>query len=63
MKKKMSNKDLVKALEDIQTRQETDRTGRYYQRDAHEDADQLLLDFIDDPEVTNAFYHIDKWYA
>jgi hypothetical protein len=26
-------------------------------------ADSLLLEFIDDPEVTEAFDAIDKWYA
>jgi len=29
----------------------------------HCDADDLLLAFIDDPEVTEAFNDIDKWYA
>jgi len=30
---------------------------------AHADADRALLDFIGDPEVTDAFEAIDKWYA
>lgn len=29
----------------------------------HIDADQALLDYIDDPEVTEAFEAIGKWYA
>ncbi len=30
---------------------------------AHMIADQLLLEFIDDEEVSQAFFDIDKWYA
>jgi hypothetical protein len=29
----------------------------------HVDADNLLLKFIGDPAVTEAFHAIDKWYA
>lgn len=29
----------------------------------HALADQLLLDFIDDDEITDAFESVDKWYA
>lgn len=57
----MERSELVRKLEEIQARQQSDHS--YYAAPAHEDADQALLDFIDDPEVTNAFYNIDKWYA
>lgn len=30
---------------------------------AQSDADQILLDLIDDPEITEAFEAINKWYA
>jgi hypothetical protein len=30
---------------------------------AHHVADQLLIEFINDPEVTQAFEEIRKWYA
>lgn len=30
---------------------------------AHADADQALLDFINDPEVTKAWEAIYKWFA
>ena len=30
---------------------------------AHIDADKLLLDFIGDPEIKDAFDDIPKWYA
>lgn len=29
----------------------------------HSIADKLLLEFINDPEVTEAFDKIEKWYA
>lgn len=29
----------------------------------HANADELLLKYINDPEVTAAFNDIDKWYA
>lgn len=29
----------------------------------HKAADEALLEFIDDPEITAAFNDIDKWYA
>lgn len=31
--------------------------------EAHERADELLLKFIDNDEVTNTFNAIEKWYA
>jgi len=30
---------------------------------AHGEADDLLLEFIDDKDVSEAFDKIDKWYA
>ena len=30
---------------------------------AHATADDLLLEWIDDPEITEAYNRIDKWYA
>lgn len=30
---------------------------------AHREADMLLLAYINDPEITNAFDAIEKWYA
>jgi hypothetical protein len=29
----------------------------------HDRADQLLLKYIDDPEITKAFDSIEKWYS
>lgn len=30
---------------------------------AHTQADALLLELIDNPEITRAFNHIQKWYS
>lgn len=30
---------------------------------AHADADDVLLDLIDDPEIRAAYDAVDKWYA
>ena len=47
--------ELIKALEKLSKRDDT--------KGAHIRADELLLDFIDDPAVQRAFCLIDKWYA
>lgn len=31
--------------------------------DAHGSADEALLEFINDPEITEAFEMVPKWYA
>ena len=48
----MTIEELVKALENLSGGEED-----------HMEADDLLLTFIDNPEVTRAFERIDKWYA
>lgn len=55
----MERSELVRKLEELQAVQKTDPDWSWH----HEKADQLLLDYIDDPEVTNAFYNINKWYG
>lgn len=34
-----------------------------YPEESHREADQLLVDYIDDPEIAAAFDAIGKWYA
>jgi hypothetical protein len=29
----------------------------------HEDADEALIAFINDPEITEAFNNLEKWYS
>lgn len=55
--------ELVARLQAIRERCEGDDDPRYYQRQAHEDADAALLEYIGNKKVKKAFDAIDKWYA
>ncbi|MEK6884191.1 MAG: hypothetical protein AABY22_31465 [Nanoarchaeota archaeon] len=61
----MNNQELIKALNEIRNRQirreDAERPHRCYDDD-HEEADQLLLKFINDHKVSEAFESIEKWY-
>ena len=50
----MSKELLLKYLEECNTGDE--------EKD-HAKADSLLLDYIDDAEITEAFMKVEKWYA
>jgi len=52
-------KDLINRLEYIRTRTMSGKD----EEDDHIDADKALLEFIGDPEVTEAFHSIRKWYS
>jgi len=54
----MTKKILIKKLEDLQ-----EIGGFEKAEEKHVKADKLLLDFIGDKEVSNAFDKIDKWYS
>lgn len=54
----MKRNELLKNLEEIAKRQK--RTPNWDWD--HEQADQLLLEYINDPEITKAFYNIEKHY-
>lgn len=54
-KKKLTKKRLIAKL---------DKLARSYDTEsAHCDADALLVEFIDDQEIADAYNRIDKWYA
>jgi hypothetical protein len=36
--------------------------GHWNTATAHYDADELLLQFIHDPEITRAFMELERWY-
>lgn len=59
MKKK---KELLKKLYDLHLEANSMESGRD-QQDYHMDADNLLLEYIDDEQITMAFRDIPKWYA
>lgn len=54
-KPKMSRDELVARLKELQSCGDPEI--------AHGEADDVLLEFIGDPEVSNAFNAIDRWYA
>jgi hypothetical protein len=52
----MSKKQLVAALLKL-------NVGHVDEEEAHSKADRLLLEYINEPEVTEAWENIPKWYA
>lgn len=52
-----------KLLERLQSISEAQYSGRWDGEQDHIDADKLLLEYINDSEITKAFNHIHKWYA
>ena len=57
----MTKEDLLKRFV---TAQEQIKTQRYYdEEDAHKDADNALIEYINDPEIAEAFNKIRKWYS
>ena len=51
----MNKKELVKELKALQNDDDNETS--------HSNADSLLLEYIDDKEVKEAFNKIEKWYA
>jgi hypothetical protein len=51
---KLTKEELIKQLKDLEGGD---------QETSHIKADELLIEFINDPEVTDAFECIDKWYS
>ena len=55
MSKKMSREELIDKLKQLQKGEDPEAE--------HGDADALLIEYIDDKEVAEAFYDIHRWYA
>ncbi len=53
--KKRTRADIINDLQQL--------NGHPDQEQAHVEADELLLEMINDSEVTRAFKNIPKWYA
>lgn len=51
----MDKKRLLKLLKSCAESNDTEK--------AHSDADDALLEYINDPEITKAFNSVEKWYA
>ena len=58
----MTKEELIRRLEDVETTHNEDGSIRDA-GDWHADADHLLLEYINDKSVTEAFNDITKWYA
>lgn len=56
----MTNAELIRALVDIMRRQKANEYDYLCYHDDHFEADQLLLKYIDDDQVTSAFESIEK---
>ena len=61
MKKEKLLEKFAKIVERMNS--DLDQDTYYYEEDAHIDADNLLLEFINDKEITEAFENISKWYS
>lgn len=60
----MTKQELIKELKKLQTRKiNIFGVETLDKEENHIMADSLLLKYIDDEEVTNAFKKINKWYA
>ena len=59
----MSKEELLKELKEIVSDIEKAGEEYYDLEGSHIRADNLLLDYINDEEVREAFNDIDKWYA
>ncbi len=52
----MDREELIKKLKELATKNRDEESD-------HVKADELLLQFIDDQEIADAFRSIKKWYA
>lgn len=64
----MTKTELLKKLQEIRARQDAPREcwggpAVTVLADDHVEADALLIEFIGDAEVSDAFDAIEKWYA
>lgn len=51
----MTKEELISSLKKLAELDDTER--------AHSDADELLLKYINDADIENAYNNIEKWYA
>lgn len=53
----MTKEELIEKLKELKQRNEREAEG------THIEADELLLKFINDPDVSKAFEDLERWYA
>lgn len=51
----MTKEELLERLKECETNADTEA--------AHSDADDALIEFINDTEITEAYQRVHKWYA
>lgn len=59
----MKIEELVKKLKDLEKTCINETYKWYDAEKGHMEADQLLLQYINNPEVTEAFNDLEKWYS
>ena len=59
--KKLTKKKLLEQLNKLKTRKT--EFGSLDKEANHSDADDLLIEYINDPKITEAYNKIEKWYA
>ena len=55
LSKQITKEELLEKLRELSNRGDTE--------DSHSEADFLLLDYINDEEIREAFVKIERWYA
>lgn len=58
----MDKEQLILELKEIPKKYNSNKSS-YDGETAHIEADELLLRYINDKEITEAFNNIEKWYA
>jgi hypothetical protein len=57
----MKKEELIAKLKEIEGKKKTE--PYYDTENGHGEADALLLEFINDPEIEKAYDEVEKWYA
>lgn len=59
----MKKEELIKQLEELAEMTNNDDGAYIDLEEPHYEADDLLLEYINDPEITFLFHKINKWYS
>ena len=57
----MTKEELIEKLKAIEGKHKTERF--YDSENGHVEADDLLIEYINDKEIADAFEEVSKWYA
>jgi hypothetical protein len=60
----MTKDELISALDGLEEKYTNPNDTRRVDREqVHIDADNMLLKFIDDQDISSAFYRLELWYS